>query len=274
VDTVGATIDVLADVLSALRFDRDRMRKALAQGFVTATEVADYLVTRGVPFREAHGVAGRLVGRAIERKCDLAALPPGTRSRAASLAARIDLAAEEFCRNIRASGSEWLEKVLGQELARFFREESRGFEATLEELNMAQYRHLRQEYDALPQPGVRLPETAGQSLRVSVEILPDGAGVAAQEARVGDAASVIITDERDIAQYLSGLMGGRDNDGPKPLPCPIEEIRAEGEDDLVFHLRLSAGILGLAQVRKNARLKIAPSARPGLWSRVKSLWEK
>ena len=75
VDTVRDSADVLADAIGALRFRRERMREALGAGYVNATEVADYLAARGVPFRHAHEVAGRLVARAIERGVELGQLP-------------------------------------------------------------------------------------------------------------------------------------------------------------------------------------------------------
>ncbi len=75
VDQVQACLEVLERVVLAMRFRADRMRAALVAGFVNATEVADHLASRGVPFRDAHAVAGRLVARAIERGTDLASLP-------------------------------------------------------------------------------------------------------------------------------------------------------------------------------------------------------
>ena len=74
VDTVTASLAVLAAMTGKLTFNRDRMREAAAGGFSTATDVADYLVMKGVPFREAHGIVGRLVGYCIEKGknlCDL-----------------------------------------------------------------------------------------------------------------------------------------------------------------------------------------------------------
>jgi argininosuccinate lyase len=50
------------------------MRAALREGFVDATEIADYLAARGVPFREAHHVSGRLVRRALGLGCTLSEL--------------------------------------------------------------------------------------------------------------------------------------------------------------------------------------------------------
>jgi len=75
VDTVHASAEVLADAIGALRFHRRRMREALGAGYVNATEVADYLTARGMPFRHAHEVAGKLVAQAIARGVELTALP-------------------------------------------------------------------------------------------------------------------------------------------------------------------------------------------------------
>jgi argininosuccinate lyase len=75
VKQVSMCLEVLERVVLAMRFNADRMRRALDAGFVNATEVADYLVEKGVAFREAHAVAGRLVARAIELKTDLPSLP-------------------------------------------------------------------------------------------------------------------------------------------------------------------------------------------------------
>jgi argininosuccinate lyase len=59
-----ASLAVLAGMLDTLRVDRERMRVAAAEGFTTATSVADALVRQGVPFRAAHHVVGALVARA------------------------------------------------------------------------------------------------------------------------------------------------------------------------------------------------------------------
>jgi len=62
--TVRASLSIMADMLAALAFDPERMRAALARGFVNATELADYLVRQGVAFREAHHAAGAAVAYA------------------------------------------------------------------------------------------------------------------------------------------------------------------------------------------------------------------
>lgn len=66
-DTVDACLDILAGSIATARFDVNRMLQALRVGFVDATEVADYLAARGVPFRDAHHVSGRLVQGALSR---------------------------------------------------------------------------------------------------------------------------------------------------------------------------------------------------------------
>lgn len=73
-DTVNDCVDVLAGALASARFGAEKMRLALREGFVEATEIADYLAARGVPFREAHHVSGRLVRRALDAKKTLAEL--------------------------------------------------------------------------------------------------------------------------------------------------------------------------------------------------------
>ena len=65
-DTVDACLQILAGSLASARFNAEAMRAALQRGFVDATELADYLTAKGVPFRQAHHVAGRLVKRALD----------------------------------------------------------------------------------------------------------------------------------------------------------------------------------------------------------------
>ncbi|MBW2460542.1 MAG: argininosuccinate lyase [Deltaproteobacteria bacterium] len=74
-DTVNDSLAVLTGAIATARFGVDAMRAALATGFLDATEVADYLVTKGVPFRDAHHVSGRLVARAVADRKTLSDLP-------------------------------------------------------------------------------------------------------------------------------------------------------------------------------------------------------
>ncbi len=65
VDTVRGTLSILAAMVPRLRVRGDRMREAAEAGHTLATELADYLATRGIPFRDAHGVVGAVVRAAI-----------------------------------------------------------------------------------------------------------------------------------------------------------------------------------------------------------------
>jgi argininosuccinate lyase len=73
VDTLAQILPVVAAVIATLTFHPQRMRAALDEAML-ATDLADYLVARGLPFREAHHVIGRAVRLAQERKCALSAL--------------------------------------------------------------------------------------------------------------------------------------------------------------------------------------------------------
>jgi argininosuccinate lyase len=75
VDTLGAVMAVFPPMLRSLGFRADRMRAAAGEHFSTATDLADYLVRKGLPFREAHEVVGRIVRLAIERGLELETVP-------------------------------------------------------------------------------------------------------------------------------------------------------------------------------------------------------
>ncbi|HEX3281406.1 MAG TPA: argininosuccinate lyase [Pyrinomonadaceae bacterium] len=74
-DTTVASLEVSTIVLQNLSLNRERMRAAAAKGMLNATELADYLVGKGVPFREAHEVVGKAVLKAIEGGVELGELP-------------------------------------------------------------------------------------------------------------------------------------------------------------------------------------------------------
>ncbi len=75
VDTVKGALSFLPSLLSALKVNPSQMRKSLQESDVLATEAADFLVERGVPFREAHRLAGEVVKLALERGKSLESLP-------------------------------------------------------------------------------------------------------------------------------------------------------------------------------------------------------
>jgi argininosuccinate lyase len=70
-DTVSASLDVTVTVLRNTRVREESAREAATRGYMNATELADYLARKGVPFREAHDAVGRLVLRAIELGVEL-----------------------------------------------------------------------------------------------------------------------------------------------------------------------------------------------------------
>ena len=76
--TLEASLGVMTGLIATLTVDRERMRAAAAEGFTTATAVADALVRRGVPFRAAHHVVGSLVADAERSDVTLDALDEGT----------------------------------------------------------------------------------------------------------------------------------------------------------------------------------------------------
>ena len=74
-DTVLACLRAFADMIPTIEANREAMYRAAGAGYSTATDLADYLVRHGVPFRDAHEIVGRAVHLAIERDCTLDALP-------------------------------------------------------------------------------------------------------------------------------------------------------------------------------------------------------
>lgn len=67
VDTLTACLSIFAPLIATLKVNRDRMRQAISGDFSTATDLADYLARRGLPFREAHAVVGRLVQLCLDQ---------------------------------------------------------------------------------------------------------------------------------------------------------------------------------------------------------------
>ena len=74
VDTVLNSLRAYADMMPAVKVKEAVMREAALRGFSTATDLADYLVKKGLPFRDAHEVVGRAVSYALNKGCDLSEL--------------------------------------------------------------------------------------------------------------------------------------------------------------------------------------------------------
>jgi len=75
VESVTLSLRVAAGMIEGLEFDRDRLTTAVNRGYLVATELADYLVSKGMAFRDAHDIAGASVRLAIERGVELGELP-------------------------------------------------------------------------------------------------------------------------------------------------------------------------------------------------------
>ena len=71
IDTVKSSLGVFTGMLATLEVKRDNMREAARRGYSTATDLADYLVRNGTPFRDAHGVVGGAVRLCIDSNRDL-----------------------------------------------------------------------------------------------------------------------------------------------------------------------------------------------------------
>jgi argininosuccinate lyase len=67
VDNLELCLEAAERMLAGLSFDRERLAEAAADEFAAATDIADLLVRKGIPFREAHGVVGGLVREALEQ---------------------------------------------------------------------------------------------------------------------------------------------------------------------------------------------------------------
>src|SRR5690606_2585463 len=73
-DTIRDTLTIFVDLISGIKVKPEAMRAAALQGFATATDLADYLVKKGLPFRDAHETVALAVRHCEERGCDLADL--------------------------------------------------------------------------------------------------------------------------------------------------------------------------------------------------------
>ena len=74
VDTLADSLTIYADMLRSIQVNKEAMRQAVLEGFATATDLADYLVKKGLPFRDAHEAVARVVRHAEAKGCELADL--------------------------------------------------------------------------------------------------------------------------------------------------------------------------------------------------------
>ena len=71
VDTVSRSVTIAAELMANLSFNQERLLDCTRGGYMTATDLADYLVRKNIPFREAHAIVGRTVAYCIERNKEL-----------------------------------------------------------------------------------------------------------------------------------------------------------------------------------------------------------
>jgi len=77
VDTVSQSLKVMAELFSGLSFNRETLAQATVAGFMTATDLAEYLVRKNIPFRQAHAIVGKAVAFCIEHSRELTDLTLG-----------------------------------------------------------------------------------------------------------------------------------------------------------------------------------------------------
>lgn len=155
-------------------------------------------------------------------------------------------------------------------LGSFFSDGNVTLELARQEFNLEQFRHFKPRGDnAAPVTGEgrSAAPAPGESLLLSVDLQQDAEGVPAREVKTGDSVFALLTDGRDIAQYLSRLLGGRSDTGVKPLAVPVEEVRLEG-NVARFQMRLSIGILGYAETGADSLLRVQRRSASRWWRRL------
>ncbi|MGN1346573.1 MAG: argininosuccinate lyase, partial [Eubacteriales bacterium] len=75
IDNAKLCVELFTAMLATMTVKKERLRQAASGGFINATDCADYLVKKGLPFRDAYRVSGRLVAYCIEHASDLESLP-------------------------------------------------------------------------------------------------------------------------------------------------------------------------------------------------------
>ena len=74
-DTIKACLEIFAPMIAEMTVNADNMRKAASKGFINATDCADYLTRKGIPFRDAYKITGRLVNKCVKTGQTLESLP-------------------------------------------------------------------------------------------------------------------------------------------------------------------------------------------------------
>ncbi|MFB0527982.1 MAG: hypothetical protein ACETVT_03775 [bacterium] len=170
---------------------------------------------------------------------------------------------KSFFQNLKDRNYEEITGILRSIISKSLDDPELKIEMDVEELNLSQFK-FPQESTILTEVGVKpsLNEARGSVNRkestivLNTELVTDGSSssVEIEKLRRNDLILVKILDSRDIAQYLSRLLGGCKGEEVVPLSTIVEEVKDEGERWAV-RTRFSPGILGEALVEKKARVK-------------------
>jgi argininosuccinate lyase len=116
VDTLHSTLEVFTGMVRTIEVNADRTGQTVDGGYLLATDLADYLVMKGLPFRQAHAIVGKLVSYAAERRQDLKHLPLEEYRRFSDLFAKdvLDIAAEDSVAARSVAGGTSPEQVRSQ----------------------------------------------------------------------------------------------------------------------------------------------------------------
>lgn len=120
VDTIKVSLTLYAAMLRTIETDKERMYGAVAGDFASATDLADYLVRKGLPFRDAHAVVGKLVGKCVAEKRRLVDLSEAELREASPLydAEALALLPPEACVAARTSRGGTARQAVEEQLAR------------------------------------------------------------------------------------------------------------------------------------------------------------
>ena len=75
IETVKMCLDIFAPMIRTMKVKTENMYRAAQEGFINATDLADYLTKKGMPFRSAYKIVGQIVAECIEKQCVLDTLP-------------------------------------------------------------------------------------------------------------------------------------------------------------------------------------------------------
>lgn len=105
VDTVRDTLTIFADMIPHIQVHEDTMRRTALSGFSTATDLADYLVKKGLPFRDAHEAVAHAVKTCADKQCDLSDLSLKELQEACALGVQAQLISDDVFKALTLEGS-------------------------------------------------------------------------------------------------------------------------------------------------------------------------